>query len=243
MSIAKPKVFWPLTVTAANRTIKLSINGTGGFTATIATGTYYSAVTLGVAVKAALDALASGVFTVTPSATGHFVISINAGSFTLEWSNVLATAYAILGWTAVDTTDAASLTATNQHPNGWYSDVAARFDSLPIRDRSADVVTVTSAGQTKFISEVELARREIRFQFLKSYKTFIQYETTHVNEALERWWQDGQARFRYWPDGTVEGTSNDYVFDVETIREFLPARQQDKKAIYDVRLFLRGFVA
>lgn len=245
MSIAKAKAFWPITITTANRGIRVSFAAGPSETANIATGTYLSATLLAAAVDAALDALHPGSerFNVTVGSTGRFTIGCIDDSISLKWSDPLATAYAILGWTAADTGDAASHTAPNQHQNGWYADVATRKDSLPIRDREADTVTVTKGGQTKFVSEPELARRELRFAFLKPHKTYIQYESTNPNEAIERWWQDGRARFRYWPDGTVEGTYTDNVFDTETIKEFAATRQFEKKALYEISLLMRGYVA
>lgn len=244
MSIIKPKVFWPITIDSTNRVIPFHEATAGNLSCNIATGTYLSAVLLAAAIQTAMRAAHANVnaLNVTVSTAGLFTF-VNATAIKFRWSVTTNSVYLILGYTAVDTSPATTQTAINQHKNGFYSTVATADDTLPIRDTSMDVVTRTVAGQTKFLAEQELTKRRLVFRWLNPEKTYIAFESTYVNQAIERWWADGKARFRYWPDGLTEGTSLDYVFDLETIMEFKPKRQKTNKGIYEVEFGLFGYVA
>lgn len=237
MSIAKPKAFWPLTVDATCDQIYVNV-GAGFVLKTIGHATYYSAEELRAAVAVAMPG-----FTVTVSASGYFTIT-NGTPYILKRGG--SNGVGLMGFddNLGDTANTVSHTSEFQHANGWYAGVAVRSDSLPIRDRDNDVMTLTQGGQSKFVSVTELTRRELKFQYLSAAKTYEAYEgATGLNQAIERWWDNGRARFRYWGDATVEGTYDDMVFDADTIKEFRPTRMQDRKALYEVIIKAWGFIA
>lgn len=249
MSIAKAKAFWPLTITAGVNNGVGYIGGLAGgpFVVRLPAGTYYSAALLAAAWQVAVRAgTGFADFTVTVTATGFFKIARTLGTFDIYLNGLPAldlNGVAVVGWGTVDAATVLSYTGPNQHQNGWYADVATRSDGLPVRETDNNVVTLTMAGQTKKITETELISRELKWEFLKPEKTYIAYESTSINQSIERWWQDGGARFRYWSDGTVEATYDDYVLDQETSRQFKPKRSFDKKALYEVLFRFRKYVA
>lgn len=253
MSVIKPKVYWPLVIGATNCNVAIKQTGSTTYTAAIAQATYTSAVGLAAAVQTAIRAVGGGAvfnnMVVSVDATGHFVFTdLIDVAFTLDWNRGGFTnpASSALGFFALAVASSAGIvTAPFQHSNGWYSDVAPRKDTLPIRVKENDTVTVALSGQTKFVTESELSKRMVSFQYLKPEKTYIAYEdgSTTNNQAIERWWQDGRARFRYWPDGLTEGTSYDYVLDQDFITQFTPDRMYDHKALYALEIPMRGFVA
>jgi hypothetical protein len=254
MTIALAKMFWPLTINSSNRNIAIRQTGSTQYTATIATNTYLSAESLRAAVQTAIQAVGGGAvfnnMAVTVNSVGKFVFTDSLDpAFSFDWNRggFTNSAVSILGFYALNYDSAGVpkvVTAPKQHTNGWYADVATIDDSLPIRDREADTVTVALSGQTKFITESELTQRKLVFGHLKPEKTYIAYETGDLaNQAIENLWANGRARFRYWPDGSVEATSYDYVLDLDTIKKFAPRRQFRKKALYEVMLGCRGYVA
>lgn len=252
MSIVKPKVFWPLTISASNRNIAIRLTGSTQYTATIATGTYYSAESLRAAIQTAIQAVGGGavfnLLTVTVDATGHFVFTESFGmAFSFDWNRggFTNSAVSVLGFLAINYDSAgnpAVVTAPKQHPNGWYGPCAVEFDSLPIRDREADTITTALSGQNKIITENELSRRKIILAYLPPEKTYLAYATSDANQPLENWWADGRARFRYWPDGTVEATYYDYVLDMDSMKKFEPERMYKQKALYRIQFGFKGYV-
>lgn len=250
MSIIKPKVFWPLTVTAANKAIYLEDFADGLFTGNIAEATYLSAETFRAAVQTAIRAVHADFagMIVTISATGVFQFNNTAHAqfIRFKWATVLNSAAALLGFLNVNTGYfSIPFSADYQHANSWYSPVAVAVDSLPIRDRKADTVTRTLEGQTKFLTENELISRMLTFRWLPPEYTYQAFESTTAmtNRALERWWASGRSQFRYWPDAATEATYFDYVLDSDTIAEFKPKRQFIRKGLYEVDLGFFGYVA
>lgn len=247
MSIALPKVFWPIVITGANQIVVITSGG-GDRTAAIAVATYYSAVELAAALQVAIRAAHASLSaaTVAVSATGYISIT-NGTAFTVKVTDVTFTdeTATLLGFGTADVASSGGVvTAPYQHGNGWYADVAIRTDSLTIRDRSMTAKTRAESGQTKTIYSTELSSRELGFAYLKPEKTFEDYEaTTYTNQAIEHWWADGADRFRYWPDGTVEATYVDLVLDLETSSKWQPKRQYVKKALYELTFKCWGYVA
>lgn len=242
MAIPKPRVFWPLTITATNGKVYFARGGTD-FTGTIAAGTYLSPSDLATAVAAAMNALDGGnVYVVTVTSDGLFTVS-GTFAFELRWGFLANSAASALGWFSVDTVSSVTQTANFQHVNGWYSPVAVRRDSEPLYEQENSVVTVALAGQSVFHGENELERRELVFDYLPPERTRITSEGggANNNRAIERWWRDGRARFRYWPDGAQDGVSYDYFLDLDSLKKFEPARM-DTKALYAVTLKLRRYV-
>lgn len=252
MSIVKPKVYWPLVISASNRNIAIRLTGSTQYTATIATGTYLSAELLRAAVQTAIAAVGGGavfnLMAVTIDSTGHFVFTDAFSTFSFDWNRggFTNSAVSILGFFALNYDSAGSpktLTAPKQHSNGWYGPNAVEDDTRNIRDREANTVTTSLDGQNKFISENEVIRREISLHFLPPEKTYIADETgNNGGQAIENWWADGYARFRYWPDAATEGTWADYVFNMETMKQFQPERMNKHKALYRIKIGMKAFV-
>lgn len=242
MTIAKPKVFWPLTVDAANNKINFrELGDVSDRVATIASATYYSMDSLLAAIKTAMDAvaLASDPWTITLDDVTGLVTFLAAGgtSFTLKFT-VANQPYTELGFFALDTASSGlTLTAPYQHKNGWYPHTAVKKDSRDMYEEPNSVVTVSVSGAMKSISEAVLTLREVEFHFLDKEWIFMADEgaTTYVNRAMERWWRYGRGRFRYWPDATVEATYTDYVLDASVIEGgFKPERMYTGKEVYRV---------
>lgn len=250
MAIQKPKVFWPFIITLGVNDTIIIYDGATSWSMVIAPDTYFSAVLLAAAIETAVQGHFSGM-TVTVSATGYFHFEWNA-PFRLKFGTTpTIQPYDTLGFIANDSASAPTGVGFNeacdaiyQHKNGWYSPVAVLDDSIPVRNRDMDTVTRAMGGQTKFITETELVDRMVTFAWLRPEKFLIAFATSqYKNQALEQWWQDGRARFRYWQDGTQEATYVDYVLDMKTIPKWKPARQFRRVAYYQIELGFWGYVA
>lgn len=251
MPVYKPRMFWPVTIDNSNNKIYYYddvANGEG----TVANGTYYTPEALADAVMTAIENGTNPLLgiSVTVSATGRFVFTWNA-YFQMRWNVTTNSIYVVLGQVAVlqsaTTSDGGVTyvaTGTYQHQNGWYAEVAPRFDSGPIRDREMDVVTRNVAGQTKFLTEAELAERTVKFSWLPPEKVFNTSATgSYSYQAIETFWLDGRARFRYWEDAATLLSPVDYVLGTKTIKRFDPIRQHVRKALYEIELQMWGYVA
>lgn len=243
MSIAKPKLFWPLVIDGTNDAL-VANDGSSDATVHIVHATYLSAVLLGIAVQTALNTKLPGNL-VTVSADGIFHITWT-GPFTLRHTGF--TAASVLGFFTIsdnvsidDGTGIGNhyyIDATYQHPNGWYHSTAVQVDSLPIRMRDMNISTRTVAGQAKYIIEGENQNRTMTVAYVQPERTYIAYEngSSTLNRAFERFWQDGYARFRYWPDASVEGSSVDLQFDMDSMKVFQPVRMTKNKGLYQIPL-------
>ena len=244
MSIQRPKVFWPLTITAG---VNDKIDGTNGvmatpFTATLTPGIYYSVDSLLTEVVAALMAAAPDAWTATVNdLTGIVTIANGGTTFEILFStgaNAATSVRYLLGFVPADY-DAAfvSVVAPYQHANGWYSPTPFKFDSRNHGEEPNTVITLAESGKIKVVREPELTFRIVDFHFLPAAKTFIadQVSPTYGHEAIQNWWRDGAGRFRLWPDATVEGTSADYAFDSSVLSDgFTPERQFNTRELYRV---------
>lgn len=247
MSIVSPKFYWPLVITAANKAFKADI-GAGTITINIAEGTYLSAASLATALATALNAGGFGgtaqVVYPTTSLTvaiGTIIISWPAPWSMIGTGNTLAP---LLGMNQVDHAAVFDggfqyvVTGDFQHANGFYPKVPPITDTLPIRNSAMNTVTRAASGQTKFILETELAEREWEFGYLppeRTYKTFEGFSGDR-NKAIERLWDSGYARFRYFPNATSESDPLDYVLSLDSIQKFAPTRMYQKKALYSWRI-------
>lgn len=247
MAVPVPKACWPIVVTAANGKIDLRRSGAGADdTATIAAGTYLSAALLAVAVQGALAAAyGTGVWTVTVSATGRFTIAHSATAFALKFStgaNAATSARDLLGFGSVDTASALSATATSQHQGGWYADdpVADDTGDLPGYERA---VARAQGGQTRAVDFGTTYDRVVTLEHLEGHKVFKADEGAgHLNEAIERLFDSGWSRFRWWPDASVEGTWTDYVLAPDTAKALTRARLSPGHPRYALTLRLWKWV-
>jgi len=247
VSVALPKVFWPLTITSTTNRIPVRYAGVT-YNADIAAAVYYSAETFRAAVAAALAAAVPALgFSVSlglafPGSLTFF----GSAAFSFWWASAPTNiAAAACGFNSgLDSNSSGNqIVSSFQHPNGWYSAVAVAADD-PTKSREGDRVTVAMSGQTKRIVETEITKRAVGFQFIEGAHTFIARETgTSINSAAERWWGEGAGRFRYWPDASVEATYTDYVLAQETIVEWKPQRMAPQLDLYRFDLNFLGYVA
>jgi len=254
---ALPKAFWPLTITAGvNDRIDFKI-GASALNAVVPAGIYYTVLDLLNALYTAMQAATTaGGFpthanwTYGVLATGRVRIGNSSGlavTYTLAFSTGAGAAVSlrnVLGYGAVDAAftspGVAYVDSTNQHQNGWYGDRSIGFDGKAWFKRTS-AQGVALAGTVKSLTFGEQELRTIAFTNLPAAKTKVEREGSSLNEALERLWRDGFARFRWWPDATVDGTYVDYCLDGEALKEFNPQRLQSKE-LYSLRWDLRRFV-
>lgn len=243
MAILKPRIYWPSTITGSNHTIQANDGSTtsGG---TIASGDYLTPELLAAAVQTALQPrLPACTVAVTP--TGHLTISW-LFAFTMKGAtSPTGQPLNLLGFTSADVASVANVvTSPYQMGNSWYANQAVMRDTSPIRDTAMDTVTRAVSGQTKFVSEAELTERSIHFAWMPPEKVYARFATgSYLNQALETFWQDGRARFRYWEDAATLLNPVDYVLSADAIGKFEPSRQFVKKALYEQELKFWGYVA
>ncbi len=233
MSIPKPKVFWPYTITASNRVVYFR-SGVTDYSGNIATGTYYSAFELLTAWLAAMNGALAG-FTGSVSTSGVMTIS-HATPFLFQWGTYGTNgAHIWAGYEGIDSASATSQVASYQIINGWWSDVAVKFDSKDRFEQPNSIVTIAVGGQNKNIDENELTRRDVEFHFLTYEKTWAAASAgLHARKAVENWWREGKARFRYWEDIADEATYGDYFLDLDSVEDgFGIERQYQSKRVYE----------
>lgn len=186
---------------------------------------------------------AAGSWTVTASATGRVTLA-SAGSSVVKFStgsHAAASARDVLGFGTVDTASGTSHTGALQHQNGWYPERPVVFDSREEYERTS-AGTVALSGKTKLLTFGSAREtRSVQFAWLPEWKTKIAREGTHTNESLERLWRTGFARFRYWPDATVEGTYLDACMESRDLATFAPSRD-DRMQLYGYTLRMRKLV-
>lgn len=183
-------------------------------------------------------------WTATASTTGRVTLASDVStSLKLSTGTHAATsARDVLGFGAVDTAAGTSHVGTLQHANGWYPEKPCTFDSREEYERTT-AGSVSLAGQVKLLTFGSAREiRRVTFAWLPEWKTKIDREGTHTNEALERLWLSGFAKFRYWPDATVEGTYFDASLDAPLLKSFAPSRD-DRMQLYGYTLVMRTWVA
>lgn len=263
MSIPRVRVFWPLTITSANNAVYYWTGGAGSevnVATTIPAGIYLSPALLAAALVAAMNAGGHG-YTFTAAFSngpnsGHvagsegklFITNVGGLLWGFEWNYTTNTAATLLGFNSgTNTGYDASKVGDFQMANGWWAPTAVRTDSLDMFEQPNSVMTITVGGQNKSISEDEQQMREVEFHFLPPEKAFLAAEGSTVlrNQSIERWWRDGKARFRYWPDSNVDATYTDYFLDGSTVVDKMkPQRQYITKAVYSVGpILMRKFVS
>jgi hypothetical protein len=177
------------------------------------------------------------------SSTGRVSLSANVGAVVKfsTGTHAATSARDILGFGSVDTASGTTHTGTLQHQNGWYPERPCVFDSREEYERVAAGTVALSGAIKSVVYGSPQETRRVDFAWLPEWKTKIAREGTHTNEAIERLWKDGYARFRYWPDATVEGTYIDVALDGEALKRFSPGRD-DKMQLYAYTLSMRKFV-
>ena len=183
-------------------------------------------------------------WTATASSSGRVSLA-SASASVLKFStgsHAATSARDVLGFGAVDTASGTSHTAASQHQNGWYPERPCVFDSREEYERTTSG-TVSLSGAVKLLTFGSAREiRRVEFAWLPEWKTKIAREgASHLNESLERLWLNGFARFRYWPDATVEGTYLDASLDSPLLRAFAPSRD-DRMQLYGYSLIMRKVV-
>jgi hypothetical protein len=246
MALPAPKAFWPVTIAAAvNDRIDCREGGVD-YVATIAAATYYSVADLLSAVQAALNAAVAASWTVTVSAQGR--VSVASGSATssllfASGANAGDGVREMLGFDAADVAASSGATATGvrQHANAWYAVDPVNDDTgnLPTYERAQ---TVSLFGVVRGVQFSTRYLRTITLSHLPQWKVFKDLEGSHGNEAIERLFDSGWARFRYWPDATVEAAYVDYALDADTAKALPRQRLSPGAALYSLTLKMRKYV-
>lgn len=229
-----PKLEGLITVPTGGWTMILDDWGSGAgndLTVTVAAGTYYLS-TADTSARSFLDQCVSGL----DAATGHGwtatlddttgKVTLNATAITtgLKWvSTGLRDA---LGFTTDIPTQAESFTSPSQAQYLFLPNCGRGLAYMsPDGDAGAQeadlTIAVSPSGHVRAYGYEQRYIDVLDFPQLKSSKTWISDEAT-PNESLQRFWQSTLrtgTRFRYHPDGTVDGT---YVTWVAEAGEFKP---------------------
>jgi hypothetical protein len=184
-------------------------------------------------------------WTVTMSSSGRVTIAVPGGlPFSLKFStgaNAATSARDVLGFGAVDTATAQSVTGTLQIQNCWFAPEPVVDDTgeLSAHDRAQ---TVSLAGVVKTLHYGTRRTRAVSLAFLPAYKTFTAQEGANTNEAIQRLYDTGYARFRWFDDQTDLATGTDYVLDLESAKGLPRNRLSPGSALYSLTLRMRKFV-
>lgn len=236
-------------VIASGTNNQLRVQGTGAptFAATTVTLTAanYFPIALASHIQTQLQAV-DATFTCTVSdTTGKFTIA-RTGAFSLLWSTGgVNNCGAEIGFDeSADDTGAATYTSDYQHTKGWYPALDAEFDSRE-GDEYEESRTQAISGKVVIRHWAVTPRepRTLRFSYLTAAKTFVDDESTTVNEAIQRLFQSAawKARLRWFPDRTVNGTNTDYT--LQNGDPFMPQRTHPKPALFTVELKLLKYVS
>jgi hypothetical protein len=149
---------------------------------------------------------------------------------------------------ATDTgsTGLVTLTSQNQGTNIWIADIGPSVGTEPERD-NIGTLSFTPRTSTAFrFGETE--QREIAYELLAAFKVFKNQEgTEHLNEAIERLWEESPSLFRYSPNSsypgvdpfTSDGVAHWYSLTEENFRKFRPVRRYPGLECYDMRVAVR----
>lgn len=179
-------------------------------------------------------------------ADGH--VTIMRGAATLEFlfgtgANKAVSVHRALGFKDEDRAAAVVHTSNYQHQNGWYAERPVVNDTgdLPVYERA---LARALGGQTYALDFGTRYDRAIGLAMVADYKSWKANEgVSHVNEALERLFDNGWMRFRWWPDASVEATYEDLVLDAETAKRMPRNRLSPAKALYSFSLGCWKYVA
>lgn len=243
MPLPLPKAFWPATVTAANKVVNVTVGATP-YVANVAEGTYYSAALLAAAVQTALTAAVANAWSVSVSSTTGKVTVSGTSAFSLKFSTGAGAASSprhLLGFGAVDTVSGTTATGQYQHQNGWYAVDPVQDDTgeLPLYERGQSVALGGNGYALDFGTRYQ---RVIRLGFLPAWKTWSAEEGANLNEAIERLFDAGWQRLRWWPDASVEGAYSDLVMDLDTAKTLPRERLSPGNPLYALRMKFWKFV-
>lgn len=259
MAPPKPCAFWPLTIVAGvNNRVDFKI-GASSLQALVGAGVYYRAIDIAQAVAASMDAASTaGGFpthahwTYGVLSTGRVRIGNSSGlavTYTLAFSTGAGAAVSlrdVLGFGAVDAAFTSPGTpfvdSANQHQNGWYADDPVQDDTgdLPGYERAQGVAL---GGRLKGLTFATRYQRNVRLGFLEAWKVWkVSEGSTHLNESLQRLFDDGWARFRWWPDQADGATSTDYALALDTAKALPRERLGPGAPLYSLTLKFLKYV-
>lgn len=245
MAVPKPLVYWPLTIGATNNLVPFYRGS--NLTATIASGVYYTPEDFIDAVVAALNAadFGNGYTAGNIDSEGRSDIQAGVNPFYFRFGDAPTNAaYAHLGHYASNTSSGLSHVSPRQMSNMFLSPVAVREDTEPLYERPNTITTIALGGYSRTFDEgAVLETRVVTFDYLDpGYTRIIHEDASTSQRAIENWWRNGYARFRYWSDEDTREDPGDYFLDNETVQNgFKPTRPKNK-AIYKVTFKMRRFV-
>ncbi len=132
--------------------------------------------------------------------------------------------------------EAAGWQSLFQHQNGWYGVDPAidDTDDLPLYERAQSVAL---GGQSYGLDFGTRRQRLFTLGFLPAHKAWKVSElNANQNQAIERLFDSGWQRFRWWPDASAEGTSEDLVLDLDTAKAMLRDRLSPGNPLYGLKL-------
>lgn len=270
-SVNAPKLDGLNLITTANNALRVGVNAAFSST-TIAIGDYFVHSHTGAPadtsqllelIQAAINGVAGASCTLAVSDTSGRITLTNthgANTLALDWTFSAATTALrdVLGFTGAGTgglAPSASVTAANQHYNGWYpnvppSDVLGDPSLVGVLDSDASV-SIAPSGRIVTTKFFEHTRQMMEFSQL-SDSVCLPLDTT-VN-SYQQFWQrilSAGVRFRYYPDredrnGPTGVGPFTYVADQKTASEGSGALERTVAfwgALYDLRVGMRLFVA
>jgi hypothetical protein len=118
----------------------------------------------------------------------------------------------------------------------------------PAQDDTGDVAAYERAaawsftGRAKGVNFATRYTREVKLGFLPEWMTWKAKEGAHVGAAIERLFDDGWARFTYFPDAADPTTFGVYMLDEKTRKTMQRARLSAGNPIYAITLGMQRIV-
>jgi len=246
---------WPITIDATNNKINFKEDGGAELTATLTSGDYRDIIgadttngSLAKEIKTQLEDAGAGTYTVTVSDDGVYAIAVSGAKSAVQllWSTGLNAATSpryLLGWTAADTSSAASLTATYQHYHGVYSSDGGpdqqRDTSLWRSKRLAPMRRANSGKMARWPIGSTQEYMDLTIGFLPLAKTraaTTSYDAYKSLEDLFDYLMAGDHRyFRWHADTAIPTTYTDVWWEVD---EYNPDRHSPGVELFTVDLKL-----
>lgn len=178
------------------------------------------------------------------NAMGHFVIGGEA-PFELLFSsgaNQAVSARDLLGFGIGDTVSGKQVVSPFQHQNGWYVADPVQDDTgdLPLYERGQSVAQGGPGYSLDFGTRYQ---RIIRLGYVPAQKAFKAAEGVRRNEAIERLFDAGWKRVRWWSDSLDELSGADLMMDLETAKTLPRDRLSPGNPLYSLRMKFWKFVS
>jgi len=204
MSNYLPAFMLPVTITAANYSMRFRANSTD-YTVTIAAAEYVDVLAVIAALQVAMRAAAGGgtAITLTLSVAGKVVFTYTgAGNFMLLWTHAAATIDGKLGFDGTaDDSGGGPYTADYLAPHCFFPEFPLEDDSWERVDRSDDPApTITQAGYSKRVTNPnDLVERVVTINHVVAARFHVDGGATGTQNTFCEWWaqatQDDPIRF------------------------------------------------